>query len=109
TAETLENGAVLAVDGDDLSAAPTGGVENQLAGHHEAFLVGQRHTLSAFQRRQRRIESCRADDRVEHDVDVVARRGLDEAGIAAVPGRGPFGSILDETDERRTEFGRLLA
>ena len=49
---------------------------DERAGHDERLLVGQRDALSSRERGQRRVEPGRADDGVEHDVDVVARRPL---------------------------------
>ena len=49
---------------------------DQVARHDQRFLVGERDALAARQRGERGVESRRADDGVEHDVDVVAARRL---------------------------------
>ena len=42
------------------------------------LLVRERHALPRLQRGERRVQAGRADHGIEHDVHVVARRGLDE-------------------------------
>ena len=76
--DALQHGAVLRVHRDQLAPALAGGARHELAGHHQRLLVGQRHALPRAQRGERGIEPGRADDRVEHDVHVGVRRGLDQ-------------------------------
>ena len=62
-------------------------VGREIAGHDQRLLVRERHALSRRERGERGIEAGGADDRVEHDVHVVAGRGLDEAFRAACASR----------------------
>ena len=65
--------------------------------------------LPARERGERRIESGGADDGVEHDVDVVARRRLDEACVARRPSpRASPSPFRTRPTKRRREARRLL-
>ena len=84
--DALQDRAVLAVDRNDLSAACDARCRRPDApGHDERFLIRERYALSARERGERRVEPGRADDRVEHDVDVVALHGVDETLRADAP------------------------
>ena len=67
---------MLAVDGNDLAAAPVAHRRDHRAAGDEALLVGQREALAVLERRQRGRQAGEADDRVEHDVDVGMRGQL---------------------------------
>src|SRR5213592_163589 len=53
----LQDRAVLGVDGDDLAAALACRLGDQLAGHHQRFLVGEGDAFAGAQRRECRLES----------------------------------------------------
>src|SRR5439155_1532097 len=76
--DALQHGAVLRVDRHDLSPALARGPGDELARHHERLLVGERHPLSRGERGERGLEPSGADNGVHDDLDVRARRGLDE-------------------------------
>ena len=102
---------MLAVDRNDLAAAAPAGVRHERPAHHERLLVRERDALARAERGERRLESRGADDGVEHDVDVIAPRGLDEARLAEVPAGGAIDAPFRRTmpDERGRERARLLA
>ena len=83
--ETLQDGRMLAVDRDDLAAAGLRRRRDEIARHDQRFLVGECHALPRSQRRQRRIQSRRPDDGVDHDVHTRQRRGAHEALRADLP------------------------
>ena len=72
---------------------------HEIAGDHQGFLIRKGDTLSFLERCERRIEPRCADDRVEHDVDVVARRGSDKGVGSAFPGIIAVGVRLDHSDK----------
>ena len=84
---------MLRVHRDDLAAAGARGLHHEVAGHHQAFLVGQRDPLPRPERGQGGVEPGRAHHRVHHDVRVRMGRGLDQhlgpAGPAVVRFRAP--------------------
>ena len=69
---------MLAVHRHDLARPVAQAPLHEIARDDQRLLVRQRDALSRFERRERRIEPRRADDRVEDDVHVVARRRRDE-------------------------------
>ena len=68
-----------------LARPARAGVPHEIAGDDERLLVRERDTLSRFERGERGVQSGRADDRVQHDVDIVARRGGDRGIGPALP------------------------
>src|SRR5262249_55554999 len=77
-------------------------------GHHERLFVRERDALPGAQRRERRLESRRADDPVDDDADVGMSRGLDEAGSTLPPSPVRRPIAIYQADERRFPFGCLL-
>src|SRR5205085_2736410 len=107
--DALKDGAMLAVDRNDLAAARLGSGGHQLARHDERFLIGKCYSLAFGQSSKRRIEAGRPDDGVQHDVDVVEARRLDQTRRAHAPFRMRLGAILYNADEARLKSRRLLS
>ena len=63
--EELPHRRMLAVDGPDLAGA--GLAHDELAGRHQALLVGEGEDLARPERRQGRLEPSGPHDAVEHD------------------------------------------
>jgi hypothetical protein len=76
---------VLRVHRHDLAAAGACRLHHEVAGHDQAFLVGQRHPLARPQRGEGRVEPHGTHDRVHHDVGVGMGSGLDQDLGAARP------------------------
>src|SRR5206468_1916886 len=93
--DALQNGAVLAVHRNDLTAATGAGLGDERPPHDERFLVRQRDALPALERRKRRVQSRRADDRVQHDVDVLAPGCLDQTFGPHMPVVMRTGAVSD--------------
>jgi hypothetical protein len=83
--DALEDCAVLAVHGYQLSSARARRAGDERAAHHERFLVRERDTFPRPERGECRVQPRRPDHRVEHGRRVVVRRGLDEALGARPP------------------------
>ena len=66
--ETLKNGRVFAVDRQNAHAMLARFAHDDFAGHDENFLRGHGDVFARANRRQRRLQSSRADDGDEHDV-----------------------------------------
>jgi hypothetical protein len=81
----LKDRRVFTVDWDELSTAVFGCFFHELTGDHQRLLVRQSDALSGFECRQRGVQSRRADDRIDDDVDVVTSGCLDERVTAALP------------------------
>ena len=79
--QTLEDGAVLGVDRQELHAAGPRRRGHQAAGHHQSFLVGERDGPPGLNRGHGRQKSGAADERGDDDV------GLDVAGQRHEPVR----------------------
>ncbi len=67
--QTLENGVVLAVDGQQHRPALPDGLHEQGARHHQRLLVGQQHFLAGLHRSQRRPEPGSTNNGSHHAVD----------------------------------------
>src|SRR5438874_3269881 len=102
TRDTLKDGAVLGVHGDDFATALARRLSDQLAGHHQRLFVCQRDAFAGTQRRQRCLESCRADDSINHDRYVRMSRCLNETrGALPYPvSRFPFPAIHQARERR---------
>ena len=107
---------MLAVDGQDGDLVLRGLARHFLAGHDEDFLAGHGDVLARTNGRQRRRESCRADDGDEDHVRLRHGRELDQPlGPAVACGAGGkfaaqrFSEFrrLVERDGARLEFTRL--
>jgi hypothetical protein len=84
------------------------GFRDQAATHHERFLVRERDPLPTLERSQRGVEPRCPHDRVQHDIDVISTRRLDQAPRPSSPVW--LGSpALDEADEGWTMRRSLLA
>ena len=94
-AEGLEDGGVLAVDGDDFGVVAASQVHNQVAGHDQGFLVGQGEAFAALDGGQSGGEAGGADHGGEDDV------GLGQLGQAAAVVDEDFGA--DEVMELLAE------
>ena len=66
--EALEEGRVLAVDGQEQPSSPLPGSDCEVAGGDEALLVRERERDAALERPERRADSREPDDRVQHEV-----------------------------------------
>ena len=66
--EALENGVVLAIDGEEFDAALGGGGGDDFASHDEDFLGGDGEVFAGFNGGERGVESGGADDGDEDDV-----------------------------------------
>ena len=107
--DALQDRGMLAVDRHHFTTPLGSGTRHELSGDHERLLVGQRHPLAGSEARQRGIKTCRTDDRVQHNVHVGERRGLDETARARLPVVGVrAASIANKTHVGRHELGRLL-
>ena len=67
--KTLEDGRVLAIDGQNLGTIANGQVADQLSCHHERLLVGQTDGLVGLDGVDRRRQSCEAHHSRQHHVD----------------------------------------
>ena len=67
--QALEDGAVLAIDGEDSHAVLHCQPSDEFTSHHECFLVGQRNVLPGFDGGDSGAQSRKTDHRSEHDVD----------------------------------------
>ena len=68
----LENRVVFAVDRDDFGAGAVHLIHEQLAGHHQRFLIGEQHSLGRAHCGQGRQEAGGADDGRHDHMHVVA-------------------------------------
>ena len=66
--EALEEGRVLAVDGQEQPSSPLPGGDCEVAGGDEALLVRERERDSALERPERRADSREPDNGVQHEV-----------------------------------------
>ena len=66
----LEDGAVFAVDGQQLGMAACGQVHDQGTGHDQGFLVGHGDGFAGFQGGPGAFQPGGADDGADHHVDV---------------------------------------
>ena len=84
SAQALRQRGMFGIDGHDLTR--TGRLEHQRSAGHQRLLVGQRQACSGGQRRERRFQTERPDERVEHHVDAGPCGGLlDQPGHCARP------------------------
>ena len=87
--ETLEDGAVLAVDRDDARACGARRGQHEGSAGHHALLVGQGQGGAGFERGEARAQTGRPDDAVQHDELIAGLRRLgggdrDQVGDAFV-------------------------
>ncbi len=66
----LKDGAVFAVDGQDLHSVPFGLFHDDLSRHHERFLVGQGNRLSGLDGREGWDEADRPDNGGDDLIDL---------------------------------------
>src|SRR5690606_31556997 len=117
--QTLEDRAVLAVDRDEFADPLPQRIQDERPADDERFLVREREPLPRPQRGQRGLQPGGADDRVQDDVHLGVRRGLEQPGPAVTPlGRRPAGGLAvrrlfdqdrevrPETSDLRLEFPR---
>ena len=97
-AQSLRDGRVLGVDRHDLVRALPRGVHERAA-DHQRLLVGQRERAAGPQRRERRSQTDRPGDAVEHDVGAAA-------GQLAWPPADRRGSRPRGSDSRRRASAR---
>src|SRR5881394_3806065 len=109
TGNALQDRAVLAVYRNDFSCARRARLPDKISGDDERFLVRQRDALPALERRQSRVESRRADDGVENDVDVRARGRGNQRFRSTLPRLITVALRLHHSDERRRELPRLFS
>gem|GEM_PF-6751358 len=76
--EALQNRRMLTVHGNDLTTTAFTRCRGERACHHERFLVRERHTFAGFECRECRIQTGSANNGVEHDIHIVARRRFDQ-------------------------------
>src|SRR5438552_2295322 len=86
SSNALENRAMLAVDRDNFPRSSSARVPYEIACDYKGFLVGERNALSSFQRSKCGVEPGSTDDRVEHDIDVIAGSSSDQRVRSALPG-----------------------
>src|SRR6266566_863401 len=105
----LQDGAVLGIDRDDFATALTRRLRDQLARHHQRFLVRQRDAFAHLECRERRFEPCRPDDSIYDDPHIRVSGGFDETVTASSypVSRFPFPAV-DQANEGRLPFRRLL-
>ena len=87
TLETLQDGAVLGIDGYDLPAAPAGGLQHDRTARDERLLVRERQPAPRLQRRHGRCEPGRADECIDDHVHVLARHHVEHGGPPGRPAR----------------------
>src|SRR5689334_24166044 len=107
--DALQDRAVLAIDRNDLTAAGCARLLNYVAGNDQCLLVGESDALSFLERSQGCVESRRADDSVEHDVDIVARCRGDQRIGATLPGIVGIALLFNHPDECWSEPLHLFA
>ena len=78
-AHGLVDRAVLGVDRDELGAALSGLVEDELAGDDQRFLVGEGEALSGADRGVRRAQAQRADEAPHDGIGLRVAGGLGQA------------------------------
>jgi hypothetical protein len=76
--QALEDRVVLAVDREYRGARVSGRPEQQAAGEHERFLVGEQELLARGGRRERRREADGADEGRHDRIRLGVRRDVDE-------------------------------
>src|ERR1700674_3412140 len=106
--DALQDRAVLAIAGDHFAAPRRARLAHQVPGNDKRLLVRERDTLPLLQSGKRRIEPGGADDRIEHDIDVIARRRGNERVSPAFPRVVGIGARLDHPHKRRREPPGLL-
>jgi hypothetical protein len=99
---------MLAVDRHELAAATGLRLAYEMACHNERFLIRERNALAMLERGERCVEPRCPNHRVDHDVDVIARRGRDQAIAATTPRAVISGAVVHQTDKRRPELDLLL-
>ncbi len=98
--QSLVDGGVLGVDGDDLAAAAATHLRDDWTTGDQALLVGEREPLAMLERGERRRKAGEADDGVEDDVGFGQRCELREGVGVVEAAAGPLGG--------NTELGCLL-
>ena len=116
--EALEDGAVLAVHGQDPRIVLARRGHDELAGEDEDLLGGQGEVLAGGERGEGGLEPGGADDGDQHEVGLGQLRKGDEAGEAPVKlrasreGTGAFGRgigrVLKHRHMRHAEIARDL-
>jgi hypothetical protein len=102
--QRLEDRIVLAVDRQQGRLVLAHGVHEQLAGHHQRFLVGQQDLLAGARGGQGRRQAGGADDGGHHGVGVRAGRDVAQ-GLLAVGNLGR--QVGDHARQPRRGLGRL--
>ena len=104
---------MLGIDRHDLTAALPRRLCNQLARHHQRFLVRERDPFAGTQRGERRLEPGGTHDAIHDDLHVGMRRGFDEAGSTLPPSPLPRPPTIHQADECRPPvlllFGEQIA
>ena len=82
--ETLEDGRVLAVDGQDGHVILLCQLQDELAGHDQRLLVGKGDGLAGTDGMNRRRKACKAHHRRENHVDGLGLHNLVEGPCAGI-------------------------
>ena len=90
---------MLAVDRNDFASAALARGGDDVTRHYQRLFIRERHPFAALECRQRCLEAGRSHDGVEHDVDVIARRGFDQARRPTAPFLCTVVAISDHTHE----------
>ena len=115
--ETLEDGRMLRVHGNDLRIELPGALHDDLARADERLLVGKRNAPPLFNGLQRRAQADRAGHRRDHRLRAGDDRRLAQAALPAADGNVRIRQrnaqrlgrrLVVHRDERRVQPPRLL-
>lgn len=81
-AETLVDGIVLAIDGQERLALAAGFGGDEFAGHNQTFLIGQADGFASFDGLESGFEAGDADDGADDEIDIGMGGDADGSGCA---------------------------
>src|SRR5712671_5106347 len=106
--DALKDRAVLAVHRNDFARSGRANLPHQISRDDERLLVGERDTLSFFERGERCVQASGTNDRIQHDVHIIAGSGCDQGISPALPGTVGVGLGFHHSDEGGRKLARLL-
>ena len=96
---------MLGIHRNDLPTTLSRRLLHKVSGHHQRFLVGERHPLARFQGGDRRLQSRRPHDGIDHDVHIRMGGRLDKAERTRLTvargavGSGPLAVSVHQSNE----------
>ena len=94
--ETLEDGRVFAIDGEDGGAFFEGEARDVGSSHDEGFFVGQGDGFSGFDGADRWAEACKADHGGQHHIDFLALNDFGDGGLSGIDFHGEVGEGIGD-------------